>query len=218
MTTEQSPIFWEKFNALPVIAIMRDISLADTEKILQIFNTAGLTTVEVTMNSADCEKIIRLAVDNYRDKINVGAGTVCNEDDVHRALSAGAQFIVTPFTDKKVIRLCKKKNIPVFPGALTPTEISVAWQLGADAVKVFPVITNGPEYIKAVLAPLNEVKLLPTGGVNMNNCVDFMKAGSFGLGMGSPLFVKEYIQNKDWPSLLDHFKELVRLMKPFSHR
>jgi 2-dehydro-3-deoxyphosphogluconate aldolase / (4S)-4-hydroxy-2-oxoglutarate aldolase len=217
MTTEHSSIFWEKFKAMPVIAIMRDISIADAENILPLFRTSGLTTVEVTMNSTDCEKIIRLAVEKYGDKLNVGAGTVCNEEDAHRAFHAGSRFIVTPFTDETVIRLCKKNNIPVFPGALTPTEIIAAWKMGADAVKVFPVITNGPEYIKAVLAPLNHLKLVPTGGVNMKNCVDFMKAGSFGLGMGSPLFVREHIQNKDWSSLLDHFKELVRLIKPFSH-
>jgi 2-dehydro-3-deoxyphosphogluconate aldolase / (4S)-4-hydroxy-2-oxoglutarate aldolase len=215
--TEKSQPFWDKFNALPLIAIMRNISMADTEKILPIFSSSELTTVEVTMNSTGCEEIIKMVADNYSKSINVGAGTVLNEDDVHRALSCGAQFIVTPFTDEKIILLCKKKNIPVFPGAFTPTEIATAWNLGADAVKVFPVTTNGPEYIKAVLAPLNHIKLIPTGGVNLNNSVDFMKAGSFGLGMGSPLFVKEYIQNKDWQSLMDHFKELVRIMKPFSH-
>jgi 2-dehydro-3-deoxyphosphogluconate aldolase / (4S)-4-hydroxy-2-oxoglutarate aldolase len=212
---QNTSFFWEKFKSFPVIGIMRNIPLADTEHILPIFYDSGLTTVEITMNSPDCEKIIRSASMDFDGKLNVGAGTVCSEDDFHRAVTAGAQFIVTPFTDEKVISLSKKNNIPIFPGAFTPTEIVTAWRLGADAVKIFPVIANGPEYVRALLGPLDQIKLVPTGGVNMNNCVDFFKAGSFGLGMGSPLFAKEYIQNKNWKSLREHFELLSRLVKPY---
>lgn len=125
------------------------------------------------------------------------------------AIKAGSQFIVTPILDPDVVRTCVSKNIPVFPGAYTPTEIYQAWKLGASMVKVYPATSLGPEYIKDVKAPLTNIKLMPTGGINLDNIQIFIKAGADGLGIGSQLFDKTLIKDENWDGLELHFKQYV---------
>jgi 2-dehydro-3-deoxyphosphogluconate aldolase/(4S)-4-hydroxy-2-oxoglutarate aldolase len=110
---------------------------------------------------------------------------------------------------KKIIRACVKKEIPIFPGAFTPSEIYEAWSEGASMVKVFPAATLGADYIKDVKAPLGQVKLMPTGGIDLENIESFKKAGAEGFGVGSPLFKKNLIRDKDWNGLKEHFKKFV---------
>lgn len=200
---------WELFNKVPVIGIVRNVHLEDMIEILPAYQQAGLTTIEITMNTPGAEEIIKYALQKFSGMLNVGAGTVCTKDDLEKALDAGAQFIVTPILRKKIIRSCIKKEIPVFPGAFTPTEIYEAWSLGASMVKVFPAKTLGPDYIKDVKAPLNQVKILPTGGIGLDNIESFRKAGADGFGVGSPLLDKHLIKNKDWVGLQEHFKKFV---------
>ncbi|MEJ0103945.1 MAG: bifunctional 4-hydroxy-2-oxoglutarate aldolase/2-dehydro-3-deoxy-phosphogluconate aldolase [Bacteroidota bacterium] len=157
---ERTQFSWNGFYAMPVIGIMRNISAADVADILPLYYDSGLTTIEVTMNSPGFEESIRLALQNFAGKVNIGAGTVCTEKDLESALHAGAQFIVTPVIDLKVIELCKQSGIPVFAGAYTPTEIFTAWNAGADMVKIFPAIANGIEYIKAVKGPFPRNKII----------------------------------------------------------
>jgi len=201
---------WNGFSKVPIVGIIRNLSFDTIEKILPIYLSAGLTTIEITMNTQAAEEIIRFAADKYKGQLNVGAGTVCNTDELDLAIRAGSQFIVTPILDPDVVRACVSKNIPVFPGAYTPTEIYQAWKLGASMVKVYPATSLGPEYIKDVKAPLNKIKLMPTGGINLGNIEAFMKAGADGLGIGGQLFDKQLIKNQDWDGLLDHFKQYVK--------
>ena len=206
---------WQAFNKVPIVGIMRNISYELAEIIAKNYHAAGLTNLEVTMNSADAEKIISNLVKVHGDKLNIGAGTVCNVEDLERALTAGAQFVVTPIIDEDVIRSCKKNNIPVFPGGYTPTEIYKAWSLGASMVKVFPATRLGPEYIKEILAPLNGIPLMPTGGITKENFVDFLKAGAKGVGIGSHLFPKQMIENNQWEEwrvFLSGFVKQVQLI------
>jgi len=204
---------WAKFSEVPVVGIIRGLSFDDIKQILPFYVSSGLTTIEITMNTASAKDIIRYAVDNFSGKLNVGAGTVCNEKDLEDALSSGAQFIVTPIISESVIKSCVEKEIPIFPGAFTPTEIYHAWELGATIVKVYPATSLGSAYIKDVKAPLNNIKLMPTGGINKDNVAEFMSAGADGLGVGSQLFDKESINRKDWQSLERHFKEFVKYFK-----
>ena len=182
----------------------------EVSKILPVYQTAGLKTIEITMNTPFATDIIRSATEQYKGKLNVGAGTVCSIEDLKLALEAGAQFIVTPILNPEVVKLCVKSKIPVFPGAYTPTEIYQAWELGADMVKVYPATALGPDYIRDVKAPLNKIKLLPTGGISLGNIEAFMKAGADGLGIGGQLFDKQLIKNQDWDGLLEHFKQYVK--------
>lgn len=201
---------WDMFSKVPVVGIIRGLSFEDIKQILPVYVSSGLTTIEITMNTASAKEIIRYAADNFSGKLNVGAGTVCNEKDLNEALSAGAGFIVTPIISEAVIESCVKQGVPIFPGAFTPTEIYHAWELGASMVKVYPATSLGPDYIKDVKAPLNQVKLMPTGGINKDNIKEFINAGADGFGVGGQLFDKQSIENKDWDSLERHFMEFVK--------
>lgn len=206
------PFSWELFTKAPIVGIIRGLSFEEIRQILPIYRDAGLTTIEITMNTPDAEAIIQYVSEHEQNGLNIGAGTVCTKDDLGKALSAGAQFIVTPILDKKVVKACVKRNVPIFPGAYTPTEIYTAWNLGASMVKVYPATSLGPGYIKDVKAPLNQLKLLPTGGIDLTNLTTYIKAGADGVGIGSHLFDKTLIQQKNWAGLKKHFEKYVQRM------
>lgn len=205
---------WENYNKTPIVGIVRGLKIETVREIAIAYSKAGFYTLEITMNTKDAAEIIAEIRSDFPN-INVGAGTVCNSDELNEALISGAQFIVTPIIDEKVIKHCVKQNIPVFPGAYTPTEIYRAWTLGASAVKIFPATQLGPKYIKDVLAPLNKIKLLPTGGVSKENIKSFFEAGAIGAGMGSSLLNKELIAKKDFEGLEKHFVEIRNEIKDF---
>jgi 2-dehydro-3-deoxyphosphogluconate aldolase / (4S)-4-hydroxy-2-oxoglutarate aldolase len=210
-----TPFSWQLFQKAPIVGIIRGLTMNELSYILPIYREAGLTTIEITMNTPDAEKMIRYAVENEQQGLNIGAGTVCTKDDLKKALEAGAQFIVTPILDKKVVKACVKKETPIFPGAFTPSEIYKAWSLGASMVKVFPATQMGPSYIKELKAPLNQLKLLPTGGVSLDNMAEFFNAGADGVGMGGQLLDKKLIQEKEWDKLKTHFSQFT---KQLAHR
>jgi 2-dehydro-3-deoxyphosphogluconate aldolase/(4S)-4-hydroxy-2-oxoglutarate aldolase len=201
---------WDLFEKAPIVGIVRNLSMEAVKQILPVYRAAGLTTIEITMNTLGAADIIRYALANEQEGLNIGAGTVCTKEDLEEALDAGAQFIVTPVLNKKVIKSCVKKGVPIFPGAYTPSEIYSAWSLGAKVVKVFPATALGPEYIKDLRGPMNELKLLPTGGVGLENMNEFLRAGATGLGIGGQLFDKKLIDNQDWDGLLSHFGKFVK--------
>lgn len=170
---------------------------------------AGLTNLEVTMNSGEAATTITRLVQEFGGRLNIGAGTVCTPEDLDAALAAGAQFIVTPILEETVINACVQRQVPVFPGAYSPTEIYRAWHLGATMVKVFPATRLGAEYIREVLAPMDYLQLLPTGGITVDNFTDFLSAGAAGLGMGSQLFPRQLVEEGAWEALSVLFKQLV---------
>jgi 2-dehydro-3-deoxyphosphogluconate aldolase/(4S)-4-hydroxy-2-oxoglutarate aldolase len=131
-----------------------------------------------------------------------------------QAIEAGAQFVVAPNFDPAVVRLCHRHryDVPVIPGALTPTEIVAAWTAGADFVKVFPAGLGGPSYIREVRAPLPQVQLVPTGGVTAENVVEFLKAGAVAVGVGSSLVDKAAVATRDWPTLTNRARRFVALI------
>lgn len=204
----------ELFSRVPIVGIVRGYPFEEFHSILPLYVEAGLTTIEITMNTEGAEAMISYAIKHYAGKLNIGAGTVCTPDELKRALDAGAQFIVTPVVNETIIKTCVAKGIPIFPGAFTPTEIYNAWSLGATMVKVFPTAIVGPDYIKDVKAPLNQIKLIPTGGVKLDNILTFKKAGADGYGIGSYLFDKTLIAEKNWDGLKAHFREFVNKLNP----
>lgn len=194
--------FSEKlFQAVPIVGILRGYEKAITLNIVDAYYQAGFTTIEITMNTPHVAEIISAISTKYKGKLNVGAGTVCNEAELDIALAAGAQFIVSPIVDISLIKKCKTLNIPVFPGAFTPTEIYQAWTAGARMVKLFPANTLGPKYVKDVLAPLNQIEIMPTGGVSLENIDRYKKMGAKAFGMGGLLFDKALIAAENWDGL-----------------
>jgi 2-dehydro-3-deoxyphosphogluconate aldolase/(4S)-4-hydroxy-2-oxoglutarate aldolase len=208
-----TPFSWEKFNTLPVVGILRNFPAAQTDALATHYADAGLTCLEVTMNTEGAADTIARLSDTFAGRLNIGAGTVCTRQDLDKALGAGAAFIVTPILAGAVIKTCVRKGIPVFPGAYTPTEIYQAWAMGADMVKVFPASGLGPAFIKEVLAPLDKLKLLPTGGVGLENMEEYLRAGAAGLGIGSGLFPKDLVNAGRWDELSALFNRFVNAYK-----
>ena len=188
----------EQFVELPIIGILRGFTLDQVTELIRAAIRGGLKNIEITMSTPDAPRQIREAVALAEGRLNVGAGTVLDRKLLGEALAAGASFVVTPTVEPKIITDCVNQRIPVFPGALSPTEIVAAWELGATMVKVFPAECVGPAYIRAVKAPLPHIKLMPTGGVDLRSLPEFAKAGADGFGIGSPLFDRKRIESGDW--------------------
>jgi len=210
-----TPFNWALYNKAPIVGILRNVPLLKVLKIAKTCLDSELYTIEITMNTPGAAEIIAALRLDFPE-LNVGAGTVCSMQDLNIAITAGAQFIVTPIIDESVIRSAVSQNVPIFPGAYTPTEIYKAWSLGASAVKVFPATQLGTQYLKDVLAPLNQIKLLPTGGVSSENIESFFQAGAVGVGMGSSLFDNVLINNEDFEGLKKHFEKIRKKIRRFS--
>lgn len=203
----------EAFLRIPLIGILRGHQKKDMNEILDACQASGLTTIEITLNTPNALDIIRDVVLRYGEALNIGVGTVCSTADMEKALDAGAQFIVSPVLDIPLISACKKKGVPVFPGAYSPTEIYRAWEAGATMVKVFPARQLGADYITQIKAPLADLQLLPTGGIGLDNMQEFLDAGADGFGLASAFFNKELIESADWRGLQRHFEKYIKLWK-----
>jgi len=205
---------WELYKKAPIVGIVRGVSMDVMRDIAYSYLKAGLHTIEITMNTPGATEMISNLRREFQD-LNVGAGTVCNMKDYNKAVEAGSQFIVTPIIDEAVIKTAVDQEIPIFPGAYSPTEIYKAWSLGASAVKIFPATQLGVQFIKDISAPLNEIKLLPTGGVSLENIKSFFEAGAVGVGMGSSLFHKKLIQERNFEGLAAYFAKIKAEVKGF---
>ncbi len=200
---------WTKFEELPIIGILRGYTANQVEHIVRSSAKGGLCNLEITMNSQHATELIKLALEVADGTMNIGAGTVCTLDDLDSALSAGATFIVTPIVNADVIQQCKQEQVPVIPGGFTPTEIYNAWQLGADMVKIFPANQFGAGYIKDIKGPLNQIKLIPTGGITIKNLPDYHKSGAYGFGVATPLFNKQRVEAQEWDWVQQQARQFV---------
>jgi len=159
-------------------------SSADVEAI----RAGGIPILEITLTVPGAVRIIADLTARLGDEALIGAGTVLDADAAKECIDAGACFVVSPSLDIPTIETCRRRSVPVFPGALTPTEIVAAWRAGADAVKVFPAnAVGGATYLKSLKAPLPQIELIPTGGVSLQTAVAFLAAGAFALGVGADL-------------------------------
>jgi 2-dehydro-3-deoxyphosphogluconate aldolase / (4S)-4-hydroxy-2-oxoglutarate aldolase len=196
-----------------VVAIIRAPSGDALVDAAQALVAGGIDAIEITFTVPNAHRVLETVTDRLGDKVLVGAGTVLDPETARIALLAGAQFIVAPCVNLSTIEFCKRHGVLVMPGALTPTEIVAAWQAGADIVKVFPSEITGPAYLKALRAPLPQIRLMPTGGVNLQTAAEFLKAGACALGIGGSLVSADAIKNRDWKGieLLSHqYVEIVR--------
>lgn len=192
-----------------IVAIVRLDSGEALVKVAQALKAGGLTVIEFTVSTPGAIGMINEAASVLGTDVLIGAGTVLDPETARAAILAGAEFIVTPALNLGTIELAKRYGKPVVPGALTPTEILTAWQAGADMVKVFPASLGGPSYIKSVLAPLPQLRLVPTGGVSASNAADYLGAGAVALGVGGKLVDKAAVASGNWAALTAEARRLV---------
>ncbi len=191
-----------------IIGILRDFSPDKTKKLIEIYRELGIKFIEVTYNSPEALKIVK----EYSKKtdIYIGVGTVKNKEELEKALDSGAQFIVSPNYSSEVVKSTIQRGVPIISGAYTPSEIYNAWQDGTNAVKLFPASIPGPDYLKSIRGPIPEVKIVPTGGIDEKNIIDFLEAGAFAFGIGGGLIDKESVKNENWEKLKEKVKKLMR--------
>ncbi len=188
----------DRFEQLPVVGILRGFHVDGVCRAAESAARGGLTNIEIAMNSPGASAQIRSLVATVGGSMNVGAGTVLTFADLDAALEAGATFVVTPVVDEALIVRCRGLGIPVFPGAFTPTEVHRAWALEPLMVKLFPAGRFGPSYVAELKAPLSAVKLMPTGGVRLENLAEFLRCGADGFGVGNTLFPRGRMEAGDW--------------------
>jgi 2-dehydro-3-deoxyphosphogluconate aldolase / (4S)-4-hydroxy-2-oxoglutarate aldolase len=173
----------------------------------------GMELIEITWNSDRPAQLIQ----HLRAQLPhcvIGAGTLLTLTDMEKAIAAGAQFLFTPHVNIDLIQAAVAQQIPIIPGALSPTEIVTAWQAGATCVKVFPIQSvGGADYIRHVCAPLGDIPLIPTGGVTLENARTFLEAGAIAVGVSGQLFPKEAIAQGDWQTVTQRVKQLVKAVR-----
>lgn len=176
----------DRIKQIRIVPVIRTHSRSEAEKTIQGVLEADFNVIEITMTIPNAVELIKKLSEELEDKAIIGAGTVLDAKTAQNCIEAGAGFIVSPIFEAKISAVCQSLSVAFLPGALTPTEIFAAWKSGADAVKVFPVSAmGGASYIKAIKSVFPEISVIPTGGVNIENAVDFFNAGAFAVGIGS---------------------------------
>src|SRR5438067_13840716 len=199
-----------------IVAVVRSPDGRQLVEVARALADGGVTVVEVTMTVPNALDVVRQVRQALGDRLLLGAGTILDPETARAALLAGAEFLVAPTLNLDVIRLCQRYDKLVMPGAFTPTEILTAWEAGADVVKVFPADVVGPAFFKAVRAPLPQVKLMPTGGVDLNTAADFLKAGACCLGVGSQLVEPKAVAERNFDRIRDLARQYVAIVS--NHR
>jgi 2-dehydro-3-deoxyphosphogluconate aldolase/(4S)-4-hydroxy-2-oxoglutarate aldolase len=196
-----------------IVAVVRSPDPTELVAVIEALAEGGVTTAEVTFTVPEALKVIHAARARLGASVLLGAGTVLDPETARAAILAGAQFLVAPTLNLDVIRLAHRYDVAILPGAFTPTEILTAWEAGADIVKVFPAEMGGPAFFKAIRGPLPQVRLMPTGGVDLTTAAAFLKAGACCLGVGSNLVDPKAIAARDFDRLrilAQQYAEAVR--------
>lgn len=184
-----------------LLAIVRLEQEAPLLEVAEALVAGGVQVLEFTVTTPGALDALTLAPSRIQGDVLLGVGTVLDSETARAAIMAGARFVVSPTLSPDVIRACRRYGVVVIPGAYTPTEILAAWQLGADYVKVFPASGLGPQYLREILAPLPQVRLIPTGGVSLDNIPAFFEAGASALAVGGNLVRKSLVEAGDLDAL-----------------
>ena len=203
----------ERVHRSGIVAVIRAANGELLCDVAEALLAGGVEVMEVTFTVPRAHKVLEQVAERLGDKILLGAGTVLDAETARLALLSGAEFIVSPTLNLDVIRLCRRYDKLVMPGAFSPTEILSAWEAGADIVKVFPSDVTGPAYLKALAGPLPQIRLMPTGGVTLETAPAFLRSGAYALGVGSSLVDPKAVaagQLQTIEKLARQFVEVVR--------
>lgn len=197
-----------------ILPVVRAESADEAVRAIDAIREGGVSILEITMTVPGAIRLIEDVSRRLGRDAVVGAGTVLDPETARACILSGAQFVVSPALRRETIACCRRYGIPIFPGALTPTEVLTAWEAGADMVKVFPCSAlGGASYIKALKAPLPQVDLIPTGGVNLQTAADFIKAGSTALGVGADLVDLKALREGKAALLTERARQLVEIVR-----
>ena len=202
-----------------IITLVRGVEKEKLIPLAEALYQGGIRLLEITysadgsVSDEQTAENIKALAESFKGRMYIGAGTVLTKEQVHLTKEAGGCFIISPDTNAEVIKETVLCQMVSMPGALTPTEIRSAHDFGADFVKLFPITTMGPEYVKAVKAPLSHIKLLAVGGVDLNNMDDYTKAGVSGFGLGSNIIDKKLIAQNNWEGITSLAKKYVNMIK-----
>ena len=193
-----------------LVPIVRANSSDEALKVVEAIRAAGVSTVEITMTVPGAIKLLETLSSTLGEKVLLGAGTVLDPETARLAILAGAEFLISPALNPKVIEMTRRYGKVSIPAGLTPTEILAAWEAGADFVKVFPCGTvGGPDYIRALKAPFPQIEMIPTGGVSLENAADFLKAGAAAIAVGGELVDKKAVKEKRWDVITENARKFV---------
>jgi 2-dehydro-3-deoxyphosphogluconate aldolase/(4S)-4-hydroxy-2-oxoglutarate aldolase len=198
-----------KVETLGVVAIIRMPDPAALRAVVDALVEGGVRALEVTMTVPRAIELIEEIAPTLPSDFLFGAGTLLDAETVRRAVGAGAQFIVSPVFRREVVKAAHDEGVPVMPGCFSPTEILDAWDMGADIIKVFPATSVGPGYLKDIRGPLPHVKLMPTGGVSIDNVGDWLRAGAVAVGVGSAVVDTKAIAAKQFHVIADNARRMV---------
>jgi len=196
-----------------IVAVIRANSGELLADVAEALLAGGVEVMEITFTVPGAVRVLETVAQRMGDRVLLGAGTVLDAETARAALLAGAEFIVSPNTNLDVIRLCRRYDKLVMPGALTPTEVVTAWEAGADIVKIFPSEITGPKYLKALHGPLPQVRLMPTGGVDLNTAAEFLRCGACALGVGGSLVEKKAVETGDMARIESQARQFVQIVK-----
>ena len=196
-----------------IVAVIRAESPEKLVDVAEALAAGGVEVMEVTFTVPRVTQVLEKVAEKLGSKILLGAGTVLDAETARIAILCGAEFIVSPAVNLDVIELCRRYSKLVMPGALTPTEVVAAWQAGADIVKIFPSELTGPRYLKLLHAPLPQVRLMPTGGVNVDTAGEYLKAGACALGVGGALVDPKLVAAGDMKEIERRARQLVEVVQ-----
>jgi 2-dehydro-3-deoxyphosphogluconate aldolase / (4S)-4-hydroxy-2-oxoglutarate aldolase len=205
--------YLKQISEAGVVAVIRAKSTDQLIGITQALLSGGVPSIEVTMTTPNAIAGIQTLADKFGDAAVIGVGTVTDPATARDAIAAGAQYVVSPILDIEIVDTVTRLGKIMIPGAFTPTEIFRAWSAGADVVKVFPATSLGPCYFRDILAPLPQLRLTPTGGVDLKNAADWIKAGAVFLGAGSSLISKDALATDNWSSVTANAKAFVETIR-----
>jgi 2-dehydro-3-deoxyphosphogluconate aldolase / (4S)-4-hydroxy-2-oxoglutarate aldolase len=196
-----------------VVAVIRADDPGNLVEVSKALYQGGIRYVEITMTVPHAMEVIEKAVRELKDEVVIGAGTVLDAETARAAILAGAGYIVSPVFRPAVIEMCKRYNITVMPGAMTPTEVLAAWEAGADIVKVFPAGVGGPQFFKDLKGPFPNIEIMPTGAVNRETAPQFIKAGACAVGVGGELAGKVLIAARNFAAITENAKDFIQLVQ-----
>ena len=204
----------QRIRDIGLVPVVRADSADQAKRAVAAIMAGGVSVVEVTMTVPGAIGVIEQLAKAFGGEALIGAGTVLDPETANKCIQAGAQFIVSPALNEETIAFCRARDIAIFPGALTPTEVVRAWNAGADAVKVFPAgAVGGASYLKALKAPLPQIELVPTGGVSLKTAADFIKAGAMALGVGADLVDMKALRDGNDQLITERARQFLEIVR-----